>query len=36
MSKWLIASPFIAVATAALAGYGLLAYIAHVLDEYAP
>ena len=36
MSKWTMASPFIAVGAVALLGYGLLAYVIHVLEEYAP
>lgn len=34
MSKWLIASPFVAVATVAVAAYAALTYLAHVLEQF--
>jgi predicted MFS family arabinose efflux permease len=36
MSKWAMASPFVAIGVVAIAAYAALAYIMHVLEEHAP
>jgi hypothetical protein len=36
MSKWVMASPFVAVGVVALVGYGLLTALAYQLEKHAP